>query len=149
MNENDVSQIGNVNQQAVILKQAELDRNFEVFKNIEEALRLPDWVTFNPIPVGLSIDQFDVNNLPGFPNFFALVSENVGEYVTIVPGTIPNNGTVISRPVLSIGNAVGPGTFTIDTPMLPYTAFSIRCVDFVGLGQFTPYLIIGYKNPLR
>jgi hypothetical protein len=149
MDQNENSLIGNVNQQAVILKQAELDRNFEVFKNIEETLRLPDWVTFYPIPVGLAYTGFDVNNLPGFPNYFALVSENTGEFIQIVPGTTPINGSITSRPVLTIANLVGPGTFALDTPALPYTAFTILCSDFVGLTSFTPYLIIGYKNPLR
>ena len=144
-------EIGNAEQQAVIEKLvATLDPNVELLNTLKEILKIADYISFYPIPVGPPQSQFEVQNLPGPPNFFALVSENGGEFVLIVPGSIPDNGTIVNRPTLSIGNYSGlPGTYTLDTPKLPYTTFSIRCLDFVTLGNFVPYLIVGYKNPLR
>jgi hypothetical protein len=144
-------EIGNADQQAVIDNLiATLDPNIELLNTLKQILKVPDYISFYPIPVGSSVDQFEVQNLPGPPNFFALVCENSGEGVLIVPGSVPANGAVVNRPTLSIFNTTtGAGTFTLDTPKLPYTTFSIRCLDFVSLTNFVPYLIVGYKNPLR
>jgi hypothetical protein len=145
-----IPEIGNIEQQAVAEKiLAGLDPQTELFNQLKEVLKVADFINFYPIPVGSTVGQFEVTDLPAVPNFFALTSENTGETVVIVPGGINPSLTIVNRPALVITNQIGPQTVTLDTPKLPYLIYSVRYLDFVTLGNFTPYLIIGYKNPLR